>query len=85
MSENVLFAALFFPALAVMVVFTMKYLSAVLQARARMAQDEGYKVLAAAATAAQAETAYAVAALNATLVQVNARMAALEKILKEVE
>ena len=89
MSENAFFAAFFFPAAAAVLVFFMKYVSAVLQARVRLAQDEAYRELAAKAALAQAETAAAVAALastlNTTLGDIQSRMAALEKILKEVE
>lgn len=89
MSENAFFAAFFFPAAAAVLVFFMKYVSAVLQARVRLAQDEAYRELAGKAALAQAETAAAVTALattlHATLGDIQARMAALEKILKEVE
>lgn len=85
MSENVFFAAFFFPAAAAVLVFFMKYVSAVLQARVRLAQDEAYRELAGKAAAAQAETAAAVAALGTTLAEIQARIGGLEKILKEVE
>ncbi len=85
MSENVFFAAFFFPAAAAVLVFFMKYVSAVLQARVRLAQDEAYRAIAAQAVAAQAETAAALAAMGGTLTQMQSRLIALEKILKEVE
>jgi uncharacterized protein YbaA (DUF1428 family) len=77
MSENAFYAAFFFPAAAVVLVFFMKYVSAVLQARVRLGQDEAYRELAAKAAAAQAETA-------ATLGQIQSRLAAVEKLLKDV-
>jgi hypothetical protein len=78
MSENDFLAAFFFPASAVVLVFFMKYVSAVLQARVRLGQDEAYREIAAKAAAAQAETA-------ALLSQILARVAVVEKILKDVE
>ena len=78
MSEQVYFAAFFFPAAAAVLVFFMKYVSAVLQARVRLAQDEAYREIAAKAVAAQAETA-------AALAEIQARLAGVEKILKQVE
>jgi Tfp pilus assembly protein PilO len=78
MTEQVFFAAFFFPAAAVVLVFFMKYVSAVLQARVRLGQDEAYRELATKATQAQAETA-------AALGQLQSRLAVVEKILKDVE
>jgi epoxyqueuosine reductase QueG len=78
MSENIFFAAFFFPSAAAVIIFGMKYVAAILQARVRLAQDEAYREIAAKAAAAQAETA-------ATLAQILARLAGLEKVLKEVE
>jgi methionyl-tRNA synthetase len=78
MSENAFFAAFFFPAAAAVLVFFMKYVSAVLQARVRLGQDEAYRELAAKAATAQAEVA-------AALEQIQARIAVVEKILKAVE
>lgn len=85
MSENVFFAAFFFPAAAAVIVFFMKYVSAVLQARVRLAQDEAYREIATKAATSQAETAAAIAALGATLTDIQSRLSGLEKILKEVE
>jgi hypothetical protein len=78
MTEEAFFAAFFFPAAAVVLVFLMKYVSAVLQARVRLGQDEAYRELASKAAAAQTET-------SAALEQIQARLAVIEKILKDVE
>lgn len=83
MSDNVIFAVLFFPAVVFVMVFGMKYLSAALQARARHAQDDTYSVL--AKQVAQADTAAAVTAQGSVLADVQARLARLEKILTQVE
>jgi hypothetical protein len=56
MTEPALFAAFFFPAVAVVLVFSMKYVSAVLQARVHLGQDEAYRELANKAAATQTET-----------------------------
>jgi len=78
MSENIFFAAFFFPSLAAVIIFGMKYAAAILEAKVRLKQDDAYRDIAAKAAASQAETA-------ATLAQVLARLAGLEKVLKEVE
>jgi len=78
MTENTFLAAFFFPAAAAVLIFLMKYVSAVLQARVRLGQDEAYREIAAKAAAAQAETATALA-------QIQTRLAVVEKILKDVE
>lgn len=85
MTEQAFFAAFFFPAAAVVLVFFMKYVSAVLQARVRLGQDEAYRELAAKATAAQAETLAALHPVGAALADIQSRIAAVEKILKDVE
>jgi hypothetical protein len=76
--ETIFLAAFFFPSAAAVLVFFMKYVSAVLQARVRLGQDEAYRELAANAAAAQAETA-------AALAEILSRLAAVERILKQVE
>jgi epoxyqueuosine reductase QueG len=78
MSENIFFAAFFFPSAAAVIIFGMKYVAAIMEAKVRLKQDDAYRDIAAKAAAAQAETA-------ATLAQVLARLAGLEKVLKEVE
>jgi hypothetical protein len=75
--ENIFYAAFFFPAAAAVLVFSMKYGSAVLQARVRLGQDEAYRDIAAQAAAAQAATA-------AALADIQSRLGAIEKILKDV-
>jgi hypothetical protein len=85
MSENVFFAAFFFPAAAAVLVFFMKYVSEVLQARVRLGQDEAYRALATTAASAQTETAAALSALTTAVADIQARLNAVEKILKDVE
>jgi hypothetical protein len=85
MSENAFLAAFFFPAAAAVLVFFMKYVSAVLQARVRLAQDEAYREVAAKAAAAQADTATALRAFASDLTAIQTRIAEVYKILKDVE
>jgi hypothetical protein len=76
--ETIFLAAFFFPSAAAVLVFFMKYVSAILQARVRLGQDEAYRAIAAKAAAAQADTA-------AALAEIQSRLAVIERILKEVE
>lgn len=85
MPENAFYALFFFPAAAVVLVFFMKYVSAVLQARVRLGQDEAYREIANKAAAAQAETATALSSFGRSLLEIQSRIAAVEKILKDVE
>jgi len=78
MSDNAIFAALFFPSLAAVLIFAMKYLAVIMQAKARLAQDEAYSELATRAVTAQTETV-------TTLADIQSRLGVLERILKEVE
>ena len=84
MTEQVFFAAFFFPAAAVVLVFFMKYVSAILQARVRLGQDEAYRELAAKSAAAHAETVAALRPVGIALVEIEHRIAAVEKLLKDV-
>ena len=84
MSENAFFAAFFFPAAAAVLVFFMKYVSAVLQARVRLGQDEAYREIATKAATAQAETAAALSSFGKSLTEIQSRIAVVEKILKDV-
>lgn len=85
MHENIYFAAFFFPSLAAAIIFSMKYVAAIVQMRTSLAQDETYREIATKATAAQAETLATLSAVVTTLTDVQAKLIGLEKILKEVE
>jgi hypothetical protein len=67
--------------LTILVVFGMKYFSAVFQARARIANDAMYRALAEKAVGAQSD----LAAIRVELTRVAASLAAVEKILQQVE
>lgn len=84
MSEQMYVSTLSLVFATIIAVFAMRYFSVARQASARLANDDAYRQLAAKATAAQAETAAALASIGATLAEVKSRVAALEQILKEV-
>jgi hypothetical protein len=69
----------------VLVVFGMKYFSAVFQARARLANDALYRTLAEKAVAAQSENQAALVAIRSDLTRFASSLATVEKILQQVE
>jgi hypothetical protein len=73
------------PLATILIVFGMRYYSAVQQARARLANDDAYRQLAESASAAQSQIATSLAAIETNLTDVRTRMAAVETILKAVE
>jgi hypothetical protein len=83
--ESILLAAFFFPSAAAVLIFAMKYGSAVAQARVRLGQDEAYRGLAAKAAVTQGETAAALSSFGTVLAEIQSRLAVVEKILKDVE
>jgi Tfp pilus assembly protein PilO len=85
MSETIYLLTICLPLATILIVFGMKYFSAMRQARARYENDEAYRELAAKTAAAQAETATALAGINTTLADLKSRVMAVEKVLKEVE
>jgi len=85
MSEHLYLLTICLPLATILLVFGMRYFSAVQQAKARLANDEGYRQIAEKAVAAQSENATALSSIQAALADVRNRLAAVEKILKEVE
>lgn len=85
MSEYVYFLTIGLPLATILLIFGMKYFSAAQQAKARLANDEAYRQIAAQAIAAQTETAKTLASIDATLADLKARLSGVEKLLKEVE
>lgn len=69
----------------VLLVFGMKYFSAVFAARARRADDEAYRTLAEKALAAQSDSQTSLSAIQADLARLTASLASVETILKQVE
>ena len=83
--ESIFLAAFFFPAAAAVLIFFMKYLSEILQARVRLGQDEAYRALATQAETGQARTVEALSNVGTALADIQTRLAVVEKILKDVE
>ena len=69
----------------ILVVFGMKYFSALFQARSRIANDALYRALAEKAVAAQAENQAVLAAIRSDLTRFASSLATVEKILQQVE
>lgn len=84
MSESVYFTTLCLGLGTILLIFGMRYASAAMQARARAAGEDGYRRLAETAAAAQPVTAAALSSIQSTLADVDTRLAAVEKILKDV-
>lgn len=85
MPENVFFAMLFFPSAAAVLIFAMKYIAAIMEAKAKLAQEQAYRELAASLVSVQAENSRILSASSSALADIQARLITLEKILKEVE
>ncbi|WP_304165987.1 hypothetical protein [Phenylobacterium aquaticum] len=85
MSAPVFFTTLSLILGTVIVVFGLRAYAAIQQAKARLGAEEAYRQIAEKAVAGQSETAAALAGLQSVLADVPARLAAVEKILKQVE
>jgi len=69
----------------ILLVFGMRYVAAIQQARARLANDEAHRRIAETATLAQSGSAASLASIDARLADIKVRLTAVEKILKDVE
>jgi hypothetical protein len=85
MSEHIYLLTLCLPLGTILLVFGMRYFSAVQQAKARLANDEAYRQIAEKAVAVESENATALSSIQAALADVRTRLTSIEKILKEVE
>jgi Tfp pilus assembly protein PilO len=85
MSTSVYLLTICLPLLTVLLVFGMKYVAAIQQARARQAEDASYRELAGRMAQLQADTAARLSAMQTTLARLDERTAAVEHILKQVE
>jgi regulator of extracellular matrix RemA (YlzA/DUF370 family) len=65
-------------------IFAMKYASAAYQARSRTLSDNAYRELATRAVTVQSENTVSLSAMQTSLAEIAARLASVEKILKEV-
>lgn len=80
------FADMFYALLlAVVLIFGVKYLSAIFQAWAQRSSDKHYGALAERAIAAQSETQAALAAIRADVAKLASSLAAVEKVLQQVD
>jgi Mg2+ and Co2+ transporter CorA len=77
-----IFYALF---LALVLILGMKYVAAIFQAMAHASSDKQYRILAEKAVAAQSESQATIAAMQADLSRMASSLAAVEKILQQVE
>lgn len=85
MSANVYLLTIILPLLAIVFIFGMRYRAQVLQAQARLANDDAYRQLAEKAAATQAATASSLAAIDAALAELKTRVGGVENILKQVD
>ena len=85
MSENLYLLTICLPLATILLVFGMRYFSAIQQAKARLANDAAYRQIAAQAASAQADTARVLSSIDVTLADLKARVTAVEHILKAVE
>ncbi len=69
----------------IILVFGMKYLAAVRQAGLRLANEDGYRLLAERTARAQETSVELLAALKSSLGEIETRLAHVEKVLKQVE
>jgi steroid 5-alpha reductase family enzyme len=80
------FADMFYALLlAIVLVFAVKYFSAIFQAWAHRSNDMRYSALAERALAAQSETQAALAGIQADLSKIASSVAAVEKVLQQVD
>lgn len=85
MSERLYLLTICIPLAVIVIVFGMKYFSAAIAARARLANDAAYRTLAEKVNAAQAENQASLARIQDDMSKLAASLAAVEKILKQVE
>lgn len=71
--------------LALVLILGMRYLSAIFQARARASSDKQYRLLAEKTVAVQSESQASLSAIQADLSKIASSLAAVEKILQQVE
>ncbi|HEY7888326.1 MAG TPA: hypothetical protein VIC29_08890 [Steroidobacteraceae bacterium] len=71
--------------LGTMVIFGIKYISGIIQARAVGTSEKQYRALAEKTAASQSENQEALSAIHAELSKMASRLVEIEKILKQVE
>lgn len=81
MSAPIYLFSICLPFVTLLIIFGMKYFAAIQQAKA----NEAYRQLAAQSAAQQAEMLSTLTALRASAAETSTRLAAVEKLLKQVE
>lgn len=71
--------------LALVLILGMRYVSAIFEARARASSDKQYRILAEKTVAVHSESLATLSAIQADLARVVSSLAAVEKILQQVE
>ena len=71
--------------LAIVLVFAVKYISAAFQAWAQKSNDRQYRILAEKVATVQSETQAAMIGIQGDLSKITSSLAAVEKLLKQVE
>lgn len=71
--------------LATVLVLAVKYISAAFQASAQKSNDGQYRILAEKVVAVQSETQAAMTGIQTDLAKITSSLAAVEKLLKQVE
>jgi hypothetical protein len=84
MTEFLYLLTICLPLGTLLIIFSMKYVTAILQARVRLEDDAAYRQIAARAMQLEAATATSLASIEAALAETRLRLTAIEKILKEV-
>lgn len=85
MSEKMYLLSICLPLATILLVFGMRYFSAVQQAKYRFANDEAYRQIAEKAVAAQVEVASALTSIDAALTEVKTQLTAVDKVLKQID
>ncbi len=85
MSQPVYFLTIGMVLATILAIFGMRYRSTGQQAKARLAEEQAYREIATRAVADQAGTAATLASIQSELTGIGTRLAAIERVLKEVE
>ena len=83
--EEIYLLTLCLPLATILIVFGMRYFAMIQQSRARVANDNAYRLVAERSVVVQSETVTALSGVQAVMADVQSRLAAVEKILKAVE
>ena len=85
MSESVYLITISSVLVTVIIVFALRYLALSRQTRSRLANEDTYRELASRSASALADASARLGSVNAEVGLLGVRLAAIERILKEVE